>query len=100
MSLSTLKSTKEYTVPGKQITWNITKHLLELNIGLNWLKYEGGGLVLPPASLGRCKDWRNVLNDDTNSSVFTCTWDLRRVDNKLEQIDEISDQIAPFAWDS
>lgn len=90
-----LKHNNKYTVPGKCIYWTVNKHTLNLKIVLNYTKYESGGLTLPPVQLGKCKDWHFELSE--NTSIFTSIWDIRRVKDKIELIENINEMIIPYA---
>jgi hypothetical protein len=95
-----LKNNKEYIVPGKYITWAVGSYTLDLEVELDWVKYEGGGLILPPKEMGRCKDWHFELSDDATTGTFIASWVLRRVKDKLNLIDAINKTIIPFALKS
>ncbi len=97
MTPQTLRNNKEYKVPGKQIIWNVGIHAMDLEVGLDWDKYEGGSLILPPFEMGRCKDWHFELSDDATTGTFVASWAIRRVKDKLKLVDSINEKIKPFA---
>ena len=97
MTPQALKHNKEYSVPNKCIYWTVGKRTLDLKVELDWVKYEGGGLTLPPDELGTSKDWRFQLSETALTGTFYASWSLRRVKDKLGQIDIINEKIAPFA---
>lgn len=99
MTPQILKDDKEYNVPDKCIFWIVGKHSLELLVKLDWIKYEGGGLILPPDEFGRCKDWHFALGGDALTGTFSANWNIRRVRDKLDSIDDINQKIIPFALD-
>lgn len=92
-----LKTKKKYTVPGKYITWILGNHTLDLEVKLDWVKYERGGLILPPVEFGNCNDWHFELSEDTMTGTFVASWFIRRVKNKLKLINNINRKIKPFA---
>lgn len=100
MTPKELKNDKEYTFPGKKITWTISNNMLILEIQINWDKYLIGGLVLPPEDFGRCDNWHFTFSDD-NSSIcsFVSSWNIRRTKDKLKLIDSINEKIEAFAID-
>jgi len=99
MTPQSLKNDKEYTVPGKCIYWILGKHTLDLEVILDWAKYEGGGLSLPPPQLGICKDWHFEISDTDSTGSFSASWSIRRVKDKLELIDNVNETITPYAID-
>ena len=100
MTPHALRNEKEYTVPGKHITWNVRSRTLDLEVELDWIKYERGGLILPPVEMGRCKDWHFELSDDALTGTFIASWTIRRVKDKLRLVDSINENIKPFALNS
>lgn len=100
MTSHTLRNEKEYIVPGKKIIWKVNNHTLDLQVELDWIKYEGGGLILPPIVMGICKDWHFELSDNSLTGVFIASWSIRRVKDKLNLIDSINENIKPFAINS
>lgn len=97
MTPQALKNNKEYTVPGKCIYWVVGKYTLDLQVILDWVKYEGGGLTLPPPQLGRCSDWHFEMGEDATTALFSASWSIRRVKDKLDLIDAVNDSIQTFA---
>jgi hypothetical protein len=100
MTPQVLRNEKEYTVPGKHIIWKVGSRTLDLEVELDWNKYERGGLVLPPVEMGRCKDWHFELSDDELTGKFIASWTIRRVKDKINLIEFINDNIKPFALNS
>lgn len=100
MSHKSLKIYKKCSFIGKKIHWSINSNSLNLEIELDWVKYEEGGLILPPVELGRCKDWHFELSDDETTGTFISSWSIRRVKDKLGLIDSINDNIQQYALDS
>jgi len=97
MTYRVLINEKKYTVPGKCITWSISRGTLDLNVILNWVKYESGELLLPPIELGYCKEWHFELSDNISSVKFIAKWAIRSVKDKLQLIDVINENIIPYA---
>ena len=81
---------KEYKFPGRQIIWTLSNNSLFLEIELDWVKYISSGLILPPNEMGKCTNWHFKLSDDSTKSTFVCSWDTRRVKDKLKLIDSIN----------
>ena len=100
MTPQILKNEKQYIVIGKHITWNIGSSTLNLEVKLDWIKYEMGGLTLPPVELGRCKDWHFEISDDELTGTFIASWVIRRVKDKLNLVNYINENIKPFALNS
>jgi hypothetical protein len=92
-----LKNDKEYKFSNRKITWTISGNSLFLEVDLDWVKYNDGGITLPPEEMGRSTNWNFQLSEDATSSLFVCNWDLRRVKDKLKFIDSVNEKIAPFA---
>jgi len=92
-----LKNNKEYKFPGKQLHWDVGSHTLDLEVELDWEKYENSEFTLPPKELGRCKDWHFELSDDETTATFIASWTIRRVKENLNKIDSLNDLIAPLA---
>jgi len=92
-----LKNEKEYTVPGKYITWTIGRNTLDLKVNLDRIKYENGGLSLPPIEFGLCKDWHFELSNNISSVTFIAKWPIRRIKYKLQLIDTINKNITKYA---
>jgi len=96
--VSTLIKNNQHKVDNKEIYWKITKFSLELKVNLNSQKYEKSDIKLPPEELGICKDWRKVVNStDSNIITFKGIWDLRRVDDKLSNVNMISEKLMELA---
>lgn len=86
---------KEIRVPDKNILWIIDKYKLNLEIKLNWEKYQKSNIELPPLDFGKCNDWYF----DIENSKFIAFWDLRRVKSKLYMIDAINTRLSEYAQD-
>jgi hypothetical protein len=100
MSLHSLKNNKEYIVPNKCIHWTVGKHTLDLKVVFDLNKYEQSKLILPPKQMGICNNWHFELFDKNRTTIFTASWDIRRIKDKLEIIDNINEDIIPFATDN
>ena len=72
-----------------------TRYKLRLRVTLDWVKYEQGGLVLPPPELGKCKEWRFEIAEDQLSAIFTATWERRMVPKGVS-LDTIIQRINPY----
>ena len=99
MILHSLKNNKEYAVPNKGIYWSLGKHTLDLRVVFDLNKYEESKLLLPPQHMGVCNNWHFELFDNEKITIFTASWDIRRVRDKLEIINTINDDIILFAVD-
>jgi len=110
MSARILRTTGRYTVPNKRIYWSISKYTLNLDTILDWSKWQKyreehgdnkDGILLPPEELGKCDDWHFRLPEAGGiECAFFASWSLRRVKNRLEEIDTINDRLSPYAVDS
>lgn len=96
MTPKELLNDKEYRFSGKNIVWTLSDLSLFLEVDLNWKMYIDSGIVLPPVEFGRCIDWQFKMSDDDTKSTFVCSWDIRRVKDKLKNIDTISKKISHF----
>lgn len=84
-------------MPG--VEWSSsTRYKLRLRVTLDWEKYEGGTLVLPPPELGKCKEWRFEIATDQMSAVFSATWERRMVPSGVN-LEDISKRIQPYVKD-
>ena len=99
MTPKELKNDKEYKFPGKKIAWTISNLSLILELEIDWLKYKDSDLPLPPEEIGRCTNWHFKLSDDSKTSTFVCSWDIRRVKDKLKLIDAINEKIMIYVMD-
>lgn len=97
MTPQILKNYKEFTVPNKCIHWSVSKNKLELEIVLDWEKFEKSGIKLPPEEFGRCDDWRYESLEAEDASIFSASWDVRRVRDKLVLIDKINERMSSYA---
>ena len=97
MTPKELKNDKEYKFPNRKITWTIVGNSLFLEVELDWLKYTDSGITLPPDELGRSTNWHFQMSEDSATSLFVCSWDLRRVKDNLKLIDSINEKIICFA---
>ena len=91
-----LRSYKKYIHPEKDIMWTVDKHLLQFRVRLKDNSRNASCIILPPTSLGICKDWCFERGED-NSIIFTAKWSLRRVKESLDKIDEINDKLYHYA---
>lgn len=78
-----------------KINWSSTRYKLRLQVTLDWNKYKGGDLTLPPVELGRCKEWRFEIATDQKSANFLATWERRMVDSSIK-LEDITDTIKPY----
>ena len=97
MTPKELKNDKEYKFPNRKITWTIVGNFLFLEVELDWLKYTDSGITLPPDELGRSTNWHFQMSEDSTTSLFVCSWDLRRVKDNLKLIYSINEKIICFA---
>ena len=99
MTPKELKNDKEYKFPGKKIMWTISNLSLILEVEIDWIKYINYGVSLPPEEIGRCTNWHFKLSDDSKTSTFVCSWDIRRVKDKLKLIDSINEKIIIYSME-
>ena len=99
MTPKELKNDKEYKFPGKKIMWTISNLSLILEVEIDWVKYINYGVCLPPEEIGRCTNWHFKLSDDSKTSTFVSSWDIRRVKDKLKLIDSINEKIIIYAME-
>lgn len=98
MTPKELKNDKEYKFLGKKITWSIINNDVFLEVEIDCEKYNESSVTLPPEELGRCTNWHfELLDNSITKSMFVCSWDLRRVKDKLKLIDSINEKICLFA---
>ena len=97
MTPKELINDKEYRFSGKNIVWTLSERSLFLEVEINWQLYQDSGFGLPPIEFGRCIDWQFKMSADEKTSTFVCSWDLRRVKDKLKNIDIISEKISHFS---
>ena len=97
--IDVLKQNKFYKVPTKSIIWTIDKNILNLTVKIDWNIYEKSENILPPIDLGVIKEWKIQVNEKTNIAIFTASWDIRRVKDKLKNINIITNNIFKYSVD-
>lgn len=94
-SIRVLKKIRRLKSPNKEIVWHLTKYHLHLTLTINIELYEQIGIKLPPETLGRCTEWRNVVSLDKLTSVYNASWDLKRV--AWDMLDSVTMELGKVA---
>ena len=99
MSVEILKTQRLCKIPGKRIVWKLNRNTLELNVDVDINKYEDTDSLFPPHELGDAKIWRSVKIAGNNSYMFYAVWDIRRIECRLNNFDEMNDKIVVYSLD-
>jgi hypothetical protein len=94
----TNKERRSYSIDGKYIEWSRDKYRLYLTVKILETDYESGKVLLPPLELGRCDNWY-FSSEEGGVLCFKSNWELRRVKDKLENIEKITTELSMYALD-